>query len=917
MRASAAQHAMWLNERLGIAGAVYHMPLSVAFTGPLDRDRLAHACLKVVARHPILACAFEERDGELYIYRAKRRPWVSFEPDTAPGAPFDLENGPLIRFHLTSESPDRHVLNIVAHHLVFDGTSKDLLLRDLAEAYNAGGIGSLPEPPAVAQPEPVRRPAGAAPAPVWWSDVTLPGLRSVSTKALPGECADFTVTETRAGLTRFELLLTTLFALLSRYGNAEPTVAIDLGTRRPEDRDCIGLYVNELPLQARPESMLARLRDLYRLRNVGLQGSPRLALAPVSISYRKRGPAPGFAGVESEVEWMGFHGWARNALHVQVVDDGVVARVRFHYSPLQIRREDVLRMVRHFQNLLAGRPMLEPGELTSLAGATLAYPATRVDEQIAGLGTAYPATRVDAQIAGAGIAVTGSGFDLTYASLSAAAEDIALRLRDRGVRPGDRVAVRMRRTPDLIAALLGVWRAGAAYVPLDPDYPPARQSLLLSDARPRALLTHDDVVGLEWGGQPDPGLAYVIYTSGSTGRPKGVAVAHDSVSNLLFGLRHALDIPPRPVFLAVASYSFDMSVPELWLPLVMDGTVVLATEDETRDAERLLKLIRTKGVTHVHVTPSTWQRLLDAGFDEPGVVAISGAEALPEPVAREVRRRSARLWNLYGPTETTVWSTYSEVDDGPVTIGRPLPNTTISVVDESLSPVPQGIPGELLIGGAGMARGYFGQPELTAQRFAGGAYRTGDRVRLGPDGDIEWIGRFDNQIKLRGYRIELGEIEARLLEHPGIRSAAAMTHDGETLVAYVVGEAADLREHMAEVLPAHQVPAKYVFLPELPLNVNGKLDRARLPKPEPESTSDSYSGVARQIYHIWCEVLGRKDIRPDDDLFDLGGHSLTVTKIAARMRRHLGIDLPLQTFFDTPTIAALAAASQARTATTT
>ncbi|WP_117209356.1 amino acid adenylation domain-containing protein [Allorhizocola rhizosphaerae] len=898
MKASAAQHAMWLNERLGIAGAVYHMPMSIVFTGPLDRDRMAHACLKVVAQHPILGCAFEERDEQLHIYRARRRPWVSFEPADAPDAPFDLENGPLIRFHLTPDGPDRHLLHVVAHHLVFDGQSKDLFLRDLAAAYNSGGSGRLTAPPPPPQDTPMRTPVGDAPAPAW-SDVTLPGLRAVSARALPGECVDFTVTQTRAGLTRFELLLSTLFELLFRYGNADPTVAIDLGTRRREDRDCIGLYVNELPLQAAPQSVLARLRDLYRLRNVELQGNPRLALAPVSISYRRRGPVPPFAGLEAEVEWMGFHGWARNALHVQVVDDGREARVRFQYAPSQLRREDVQRMAAHFQNLLAGdpaRPMLVPGELTGLTGAAMPVPPGHIDEQITGTG----------------IAVTGSGFDLTYAGLVAAAEDIAVALRDRGVRPGDRVAVRMRRTPELLAALLGVWKAGAAYVPLDPDYPPARQSLLLSDARPRAVLTQDGVVGLEWSGTSNPGLAYVIYTSGSTGRPKGVAVGHDSLSNLLAGLRHCLDIPPRPVFLAVASFAFDMSIPELWLPLVMGGTVVLATEDEARDAERLLKLIRTKGVTHVHVTPSTWQRLLEAGFDEPGVVAISGAEALPEPIARQIRGRSARLWNLYGPTETTVWSTYSEVDDGPVTIGRPLPNTTVTVVDDSLSPVPQGIPGELCIGGAGVARGYFGQPELTAQRFVNGAYRTGDRVRLRHDGSLEWIGRFDNQIKLRGYRVELGEIEARLLEHPGIRSAAAMTHDGETLVAYVVGDATDLREHMAEVLPAHQVPTKYVFLPELPLNANGKLDRSRLPEPEPDSTSDGYTGVAEQIYRIWCEVLGRKDIGPDDDLFDLGGHSLTVTKIAARMRRHLGIDLPLHIFFDTPTISALAAASQTR-----
>lgn len=872
MKATPAQHAMWLNERLGIAGAVYHMPMTVEFGGPLDRERMLAACEAVVAKHPALRQSFVERDGILYVVD-------------------DAE--PLFRFELSG-----HWLTIVAHHLVFDGQSKDILLRDLAHAYNR------PAEPLPARPQgtpvvPPQAPPDDTRVPLE-TGVQLPGLRAVAAKAVPGEFLDFTVTHSHPAFTRFELLLAGLVALLTRYGNAEPMIAIDLGTRRPEDAGRIGLFVNELPFLPKARTALEvipQARDMYRLRNVALQGPPRVAVAPVSISYRKRSAAPVFEGLEAEIEWMGFNGWARNALHVQVVDDSHAAEVRFQFGPSQIDREDMARIAEHYRKLLNAiakspdtpfedLPMLTEGELTHVEGPV----------------RDFPSERIDAQIAGEGIAVTGSGSELSYAGLDRAAEAVALRLRDRGVRPGDRVAVRMHRSPELVAALLGVWKAGAAYVPLDPEHPPARQSLLLSDARPRAVVTAEEVIGLEWSGAPEPSLAYVIYTSGSTGRPKGVEVEHRSVSNLLHGLREVLDLAPRPVWLSLASYAFDMSVPELWLPLITGGTVVMATEDEARDAERLLKLIRAKSVTHVHVTPSTWQRLLEAGFDEPGVVAISGAEALPESVARQVRQRSARLWNLYGPTEATVWATAAEVGEEPVTIGRPLPNQAVKIADAAMRPVPQGIPGELCIGGAGVARGYHGQPELTAQRFVDGWYRTGDRVRLRPDGQLEWLGRLDDQIKIRGYRIELGEIEARLLEHPGVRAAAAAAHDGDTLVAYVVGEAPDLRDHMAEVLPAYQVPAKYVFLPELPLNSNGKLDRARLPKPPPAPAGEALDGVAKQIYEVWCDVLGRRDFGPDDDLFDLGGHSLTVTRIAARMRRHLGIDLPLHVFFDSPTI---------------
>ncbi|GIH06179.1 hypothetical protein Rhe02_42460 [Rhizocola hellebori] len=873
IEASPFQHGMWLTERLGIAGSAYRMPLPVVFDGPLDRAAMLRACAAMLIRHPILGCDFDEVDGVLQL-----------RPDG--GGHFD--------YSLVELAPQRHLLRFEAHHLVFDGTSKDILLRDLAKAY----AGEQLAPLGFSEPEP----GDVALAKHYWAarwrepqEVVLPGLSGQVRTARAGECFDFELAHVK-----FDVLFAALQALLTRYGNAEPVIAIDLGTRTPATQDAIGLYVNELPVFPGDD-----LRELYQVRRVPISQavsglSPRLAMAPVSISYRRRAPDVTFHGLSAAVDWMAFHGTARNALHVQMVDDGTTIQARLHFDPEAIARPYVEQIAQEYLGEISALADGVPyaGKVSHLAGPRREYPGPQtVHELVTQQAARTPET----------VAVTGTTGTLTYAELVASAGETAAALRERGIRPGDRVAVRMHRSPDLVAKLLGVWLAGAAYVPIDPDYPASRQSLLLSDAAPAALLTEAGIVQLPGGARNPEDLAYVIYTSGSTGRPKGVQVGHGSVVNLLHCLRDALG---AGVWLATASYSFDMSVPELWLPLISGGTVVLAGEQETRDAEKLLKLIRGCAVTHVHVTPSTWQRLLEAGFDEPGVIAIAGAEALPQPLAKRLRGCSAQLWNLYGPTETTVWSTMARLDGATVTIGRPLPNTDLHVLDGQLRAVPIGIAGELCIGGRGLAHGYLDRPALNEERFVptewGRLYRTGDRVRLLADGQLEWIGRFDDQIKLRGYRIELGEIQSQLLDYPGVR-AAAVVADPE-LTAYVVGPVEGLKEHLAQALPAYMVPSRFLSLAALPLTPNGKLDRSALaaaPVEQPAGTA--FTGLAEQVYQVWSEVLGRSDIGADDSLFDLGGHSLTVTRISSRLRKR-GLAVPLHVFFDHPTISGIVAA---------
>lgn len=546
---------------------------------------------------------------------------------------------------------------------------------------------------------------------------------------------------------------------------------------------------------------------------------------------------------------------------------------------------------------------------------------------------------------------------LTYGGLDARANRIARHLRQRGVAPGSVVGVCLDRNADLVATLLAVWRCGAAYLPLDPGLPAARMSFLRADAGAGHLVTRDtlavadatgydhvvrlDVDAAAIDAEPadalEPvfapeALAYVLHTSGSTGRPKGVEVSHGALTNLLLSMRDALGSGPSDVWLGLTSLSFDISGLELYLPLISGGQLVLVSEEDTKDGVAIVRTAYEHGVTHVQATPAGWRMLLDAGFNAPKVTALTGGEALPARLARELRPRVRRLFNVYGPTETTIWSTVAELAEpsSEVTLGGPIGNTQLYVVDASLRPVPVGVPGELLIGGAGVAIGYRGRPGLTASRFVpdpygppgSRLYRTGDRVRWLRNGRLEFLGRADAQVKIRGHRIEPGEVEARLVEQPDVHQAAVITtgqgHDIR-LVGYVTATPGstpvgrELRASLAEVLPAYMVPGQIVVLPAMPLNTAGKIDRRNLPAAEASDLEvREYVAPRTEIEDMvtatWGEVLGRDQIGMLDDFFDLGGHSLLATKVVARLGAALALELPIRTLFLHSTAESFAAA---------
>ncbi|MFE2282281.1 amino acid adenylation domain-containing protein [Streptomyces sp. NPDC059454] len=526
--------------------------------------------------------------------------------------------------------------------------------------------------------------------------------------------------------------------------------------------------------------------------------------------------------------------------------------------------------------------------------------------------------------------------ELSYAELNARANRLARLLVRHGAGPEQRVAVRLPRSTDLVTVLLAVLKSGAAYVPLDPDFPDERIAYMIDDARPVLVVDEEwlaaaDLTGLDTADLPPvpvASAAYVIYTSGSTGRPKGVVVGHAALANFLQDLGERCALTPDERLLAVTTVGFDIAALELYVPLLAGAAVVLADRDTVRDPRALAELIDGAGISVVQATPSLWHAIVDEHATAlSGVRVLVGGEALPADLAASLVRHAHSVTNVYGPTETTIWSTAGAVDTDSArrgSIGRPIANTRVYVLDAALRPVPAGVAGELYITGAGLARGYLDRPGLTAERFVAdpyGApgtrmYRTGDLVRWSADGELEYLGRVDHQVKVRGYRIEPGEIEAVLLAHESVTRAAVLVREDtpgdRRLVAYVTGTAdpAALREHATRQLPEYMVPSAFMTLDALPLTPNGKLDRRALPVPDSAArpTGRAPRSPREEILcGLFAEVLGVERVGIDDGFFDLGGHSLLATRLVSRIRATLDVELSVRQLFERPTVARLGA----------
>ncbi|MCA1191392.1 non-ribosomal peptide synthase/polyketide synthase [Saccharopolyspora sp. 6V] len=544
---------------------------------------------------------------------------------------------------------------------------------------------------------------------------------------------------------------------------------------------------------------------------------------------------------------------------------------------------------------------------------------------------------------------------LSYAELDARANQLAHHLLRYGAGPEELIALALPRDVGLLVAMLAVVKTGAAYVPLDPEHPAGRMRTVLAGTEPRCVLTTRETARNLPSGRPvllldeedtrallraepetDPGTrarghhpAYVIHTSGSTGRPKGVVVGRRALANFLADMTRTVELSASDRLLAVTTVAFDIAALELLVPLLSGGRVVLASREDVRDPERLRALVESAGITVMQATPSLWREVVGGGAADAlrSVRVLVGGEPLPGDLARALSAHAPSVTNLYGPTETTVWSTSAVLtgDDPEPGIGLPIANTRVYVLDAHLRPVPPGVPGELYVAGAGLARGYLARPDLTSERFVacpfGGPgermYRTGDLARWRPRGGLEHLGRTDDQVKLRGFRIEPEEIAAELSRHPAVAQAAVVVREDRPgdrkLVGYVVATAstAEIRAHAAQHLPAYMVPVSLIPLDALPLTPNGKLDRAALPAPEPEHAPETRrprNPGEEMLCALFAEVLGVASVGIDDDFFALGGHSLLVTRLTSRIRTAFGSEVAVRRVFEHPTVEGLSRA---------
>ncbi|WP_214318588.1 non-ribosomal peptide synthetase [Nonomuraea sediminis] len=978
---SYGQERLWFLQRLDPADASYNMYMVQRLRGELSIGDLAGALTTVAARHPMLRARFPAVEGSPVqvvepalkldpvlvdladLPASEREARATTLVAELTNAPFDLATGPLVRVHLITLSATDHVLCLVLHHLVADGWSLKIIFSELVACYtgNAAGLGT----PSVDYRDYAVWQRGREPSQEsldYWRaqldgveplDLPVDRPRPAVRKPSGDYCARRIGPELTARLeqlardergTLFMVLLAAYQLLLAAHcGTDDLTVgSVIAGRDRPELQDVVGFFPETLVLRGDLSgdpsfrTLLARTRstvlDAFAhqdipferlLNDLGIRRD--LSTTPLFqamfVIQDKEASALPLPGIEAEM----FDPGATQAKFDLMLDitqfDGSLWAMLSYASDL-FEEETATRLLRRWERVLeavAG----DPGAPLSALREAMLLPEDRPPV----LDAPQPPARdvLDlfderVRLAPDAIAVSHGTRRVTYAELDAMASALAGRLA--GLGRDSVVGLRAERSVELIAAMLAVGKAGCAYLPLDPAYPPERLRWMAADAG-AALVLDDLHVSEESPHVAVPGsLAYVIYTSGSTGRPKGVEVPREALASRVSWMREHYELGPGDRVLQFASPSFDTHAEEIYPALAAGAELVLCPDDPLPD---FLKTPEGSALTVLDLPTSYWQELVAMGVAwPPGLrLLILGADPLPGPALAawyESGPPGVRLINSYGPTETTIIATTAELNPAEAqrrpTVGFPLPGTTVEVLAPDGLPVPPGVAGELYIGGAGVARGYRGAPALTAERFVPGPggsrrYRSGDRARFRLDGTLEILGRLDRQVKVRGYRVEPGEVESVLLAHPSVRQAAVVVRDNR-LIAYVVHNAsASLHDHLAAELPPHLMPSAIVSLDRIPLTPSGKVDQDALPAPgQPRSAEYEAPASAAEelVCLVWSEVLGLERVGVLDDFFQLGGHSLLATRTTARIAAATELDVPLKLAFTHPTPRLLAAA---------
>jgi amino acid adenylation domain-containing protein len=1037
---SFAQQRLWFLDQFEGNSPAYNIPVALRLRGKLRHAALERALHDVLHRHDALRACFENVDGVPVQRIRPQLDWSlaqhdlrNLPPDEAQAraralaleearTPFKLQTGPLIRGRLLQLGQEEQVLLLTMHHIVSDGWSMGVLLREVAALYAAHALGmppKLPELPlryvdfASRQRERVSGELLAQQLGYWKQRLDgSPALLTLPTDrprppvqsqrgatlqyAIPAElAARLQALSRQHHCSLFMTLCAAFNVLLARYaGQDDICIGTPIANRHQEETEgLIGLFVNTLVLRTQVDMGASFIELLKQVRTHTLdayahQDAPFEQLIEVMQSERHPSYSPLFqvmlvlqnapmgalslAGLELEL-LPHESSTAKFDLTLTLNESAAGLQGDIEYSTDLFDASTVERMAQHFTALLqavVADPQSAVGELPILGAAERQQllagfndTARRYPQLRPGFCTLQQLFEAQALASAEHTAVIYEGQAWTYAQLNARANQLARHLRGLGVGPDSLVGLCAERSLEMIVGLYGILKAGGAYVPLEPSYPPERLATIADDAKLAVVLTQQHVRerlakltgvpifvldeeaavlaqypadNLEHMVQPQH-LAYVIYTSGSTGKPKGVGIDHQGIVNRLQWMQEAYRLDKTDRVLQKTPYSFDVSVWEFFWPLLEGATLVVARPGGHQDVAYLADLIDAQGITTVHFVPP----MLEVFLNEAGECGRSlrqvmcSGQALPPELQQRffAKWQHVALHNLYGPTEASVdvtaWECRPDSTLSSVPIGKPIANIQIHLLDDALNPVPVGVTGHLYIAGIGLARGYVNRPELTAQAFvpnpfsaAPGArmYKSGDLARYLPDGTIEYLGRSDHQVKLRGLRIELGEIEASLAALEAVRDVLVLACTDERkltrLVAYLVPhagqvlpDAGSLRATLKQTLPDYMVPEHFVTLDAMPLTANGKIDRKALPVPDMAPSDSAYVAprtyAERMVAEIWADVLGVERVGLSDDFFALGGQSLLATQMVSRIKRVLGIDLPLRALFEAPTIASL------------
>ena len=1030
---SFCQQRLWFLNQLEPNSAAYNIAAAFRLKGHLDFAGLKNGLGEITRRHESLRTRFATVEGApkvivdsaptwklervdlSHLPPARREEEVLRGATAAARQPFDLARGPLFRAVLWKLDATTHALFLAMHHIISDGWSLGVFVRELTELYTASVTNRkahLPNLPvqysdfAKWQRHWLDGGIRDAQLPYWKEHLggSLPVLQLPSsrprpklpsfhggrvTSIFPAALADDLKALGRdEGATFFMVLLAGFQVLLHRYtGEEDMIVGSPTANRsRAEIENVIGFFVNNLVLRTDVSGNPTVRELLARTREVALEAyahqdvpfdelvevlKPRRALdhSPlfqVMFSFQNLPipdiDLPGLTLSPIDIET----NTARFDLSVDIAERKEGLKLHFEYNLDVLDSATIERMPEHFRGLLEGfvrKPDARIADLPMLTemarrqpigtghGASAAYPK---DKCVHVLFEEQVARSPDA------VAVTCEGNCLTYRELNERANRLARQLKKHGIGPDALVGVWVERSLDMVVAVLGALKAGGAYVPLDPSFPIERIEFMIHDSQLHVLLTQEKFTArlsgkaaacvlrmdADWppiaceaaddlpsSAKPE-NLAYVIYTSGSTGKPKGVEIEHRSVVNFLVSMREEPGLTATDRLVSVTTLSFDIAGLEIYGPLTVGGHVIIASRSTALDGVALAALLEQSHATVMQATPATWRLIFEAGWRGlPSLKVLCGGEALSRELADKLLATGAEVWNLYGPTETTIWSTVGRVEPGDSypDIGHPIANTAVYIRDSQRRPVPFGVPGEIYIGGDGLARAYLNRPELTSERFvadpfsdasAARMYATGDLGRYREDGTIQCLGRIDQQVKIHGFRIELGEVETAITNAPGISRAVVVARDDasgvKNLVAYIVPQsnmefdASALRAHLAKTLPEYTIPSAFVALESFPLTPNAKIDKQRLPEPSSQRTlrSSTYAAPSteaeRAIAEIWQEVLKLEKVGLHDNFFDIGGHSLLVVQVQNRLGKRMNRTIAVVELFEHPTISSLA-----------